>query len=798
MTTQIYAEFLASKRKFVSQQGFEVNDKDIHPKLFKFQRDIVRWAARLGRAAVFADTGLGKTFMQVELARLVSEETGGVVLILAPLAVAHQTEREAAKIDVNVKFVHDPDEIDDARIIITNYQKLHKFLDVQFAGVVLDESSILKNFTGKIKRMLVERFQSTKFKFAFTATPAPNDYLEFGNHSEFLGIMNSNMMIARWFINDTMKAGDYRLKAHAESDFWRWITSWAVCISQPSDLGQEYDMPAFKLPPLHFHEHHLDANQAAIQRAWADGRLLPDTAVSSTSMHKVKRESLKDRIAKAREIFDAIDDTRPVVIWCDTDYEADALKAAIPEAIEVRGSQPDHVKEALLNQFSDGQARVIITKPDIAGFGLNWQHAADEIFVGVSYSFEKTYQALRRCYRFGQTQEVNAHLIYAETEGNILQTLHTKQEAFKVMQDKMNDAMYQHGLFRDDEMRNLTQAKFARESGQTWEMVLGDCVPFTQSLPDNHIDHSIYSPPFSSLYIYSDSEADMGNTADTIEFLKQYEYLVKELWRVTKPGRLTAVHVKDLPLYKNSAEWFGVEDFSGLVALLHRRNGWVMQSRITIWKDPVTEMEKTNSHGLLHKNFASRSQVVRVGLPDYLMVFAKPDPESMGEDVKQLRIPGDYIGTNPPAPHEFLNSLRQRKPDWYTGSITEYNYSIAVWQRYASPVWFDIDQTNVLNFRVARDSQDEKHICPLQLDVSGRAIQMYTNKGELVYSPFGGIGSEGVSALRLGRRFLGVELKDSYHTHAVKFLTEAEELANRPDLFTWAEQTRAMSELSAD
>lgn len=322
-----------------------------------------------------------------------------------------------------------------------------------------------------------------------------------------------------------------------------------------------------------------------------------------------------------------------------------------------------------------------------------------------------------------------------------------------------------------------------QRAGKNWSLYCGDCVQVMQGLPDNSIDFSIDSPPFSSLYIYSDSEADMGNSATMEEFLAHYEYAIKETYRVMLPGRLVAVHVKDLPLYKSSSEWFGVEDFSGLVSYLHRKCGFIFHSRITIWKDPVIEMEKTNSHGLLHKNFVQRGQVSRVGLPDYLMVFVKPDPETMGRDVKHLRQIGDYIGTNPPLAHEYLNSLRQRTPDYYPGTIEQYNYSIAVWQRYASPVWFDVDQTRVLNYKAAKANADEKHICPLQLDVIERAIDLWTNPGEIVLSKFGGIGSEPVSALNLKRKAVAIELKPEYFEIAARNCADAEFETSQPTLF---------------
>ena len=334
----------------------------------------------------------------------------------------------------------------------------------------------------------------------------------------------------------------------------------------------------------------------------------------------------------------------------------------------------------------------------------------------------------------------------------------------------------------------MTTTVLDQAIGVHYALYLGDCVQVMAGMPDNSIDLSVFSPPFASLYIYSDSEADMGNAATMEEFLAHYEFMVRDPYRITLPGRLCAVHVKDLPLYKGSSGWFGIEDFSGLVSHIHRRCGWVFHSRITIWKDPVDEMEKTNSHGLLHKNFVQRTQVCRVGLPDYLMVFVKPDPDSMGRDVTQLREIGDYIGDNPPQAHEWLHSLRQRVPDFYPGTVEQYNHSIAVWQRYASPVWFDINQTRVLNYKLARDNEDEKHLCPLQLDVIERAIDLWTNPGETVFTPFAGIGSEVYSAIKLRRRGVGVELKPSYFNVAVRNCEDAELLIAQPTLWDYAER----------
>jgi DNA modification methylase len=339
----------------------------------------------------------------------------------------------------------------------------------------------------------------------------------------------------------------------------------------------------------------------------------------------------------------------------------------------------------------------------------------------------------------------------------------------------------------------LTKPKFDSEAGKNWTMYLGDCVPVTAGLPDNSIDLSVYSPPFANLYIYSDSEADMGNAADDDEFFQHYEYLIKEMYRVTAPGRLSVVHCKDLPAYMNRDGAAGLVDFPGRIIQAHEKYGWQYHSRVTIWKDPVIEMQRTKNHGLLHKNFAKEANACRQGMPDYLIVFRKYPLEGQ-VPVTQKREFGDYIGTKPPAmmPGTY-SALNEDTEDEEVATRSETDmqrlYSIAVWQRYASPVWFDINQTNVLNYQIAKGDRDEKHICPLQLDVIARAVDLWSNKDDTVFSPFAGIGSEGYEAIKLHRKFIGVELKPEYFKHAVRNLQEAERLASQKTLFDLLEQT---------
>ena len=784
-----YQEFLDSKHVKFIPTGFDIEDKDINPKLFKFQRDIVRWACRLGKSALFEECGLGKTAQQLEWARHVHLNTGGKVIILAPLAVAQQTQREGKKFGIEVVYCKEHADIGDSPLIVTNYQRLHKFDASVFTGVVLDESSILKSFTGKTKRALDEAFEHTPYKLCATATPAPNDYMEILNHAQFLGIMRSNEALSRWFINDTMSAGSYRLKKHAEIEFWRWLTEWAVCVSVPSDLGDEYHMDGFELPPLEFHEHSVEISSETWERAFEQGRLFPDPNPTATGLHKVKRESLENRVKQVQEIVDNIPQDESIIIWCDLNDESAALHKAIPSSVEIKGAHSLKIKEDRLMAFTDGSERILITKADIAGWGMNWQHCHHQIFAGVNYSFEKFYQAIRRSYRFGQAQQVDVHVVYAPSEENVVSKVKSKQKDFNKMQKAMNEAMTVHGLFRNFDRRVLVDTERDVAEGKNWTAYLGDSCVVMQELEADSVHLSVHSPPFSNLYIYSDSEADMGNCENDEEFFKHYEFIIEQLYRITLPGRLAVVHCKDLPAYMNRDGAAGLRDFPGEIIRRFESHGWQYHSRVTIWKDPVIEMQRTKNHGLLHKNFSQRSEATRQGMPDYLIVFRKWDIEG-GTEIKQKRVIGDYIGANPPSESDIHPNKRSR----------EDNYSIALWQRYASPVWndvgdyadlgsvyadpiwFDINQTDVLNYRVAKGNEDEKHIAPLQLDLIARCVDLWSAKGETVFTPFMGIGSECYEAIKMGRKAVGIELKRNYFDYAVKYLKEVEASQAQPTL----------------
>ena len=452
VTMSDYELFLAQKHERAQSYGFEPATP-LHSRLFAFQYDVVQWAIRQGRAAIFADTGLGKTAMQAEYARHVLAHTGRPVLIVAPLAVAHQTIAEAALMGLSVTYARSQAEVTGPGLYITNYDRITAFDGSAFAGVVLDESSILKAYTGKTKQALVSQFANTPYRLACTATPAPNDWIELGNHAEFLGVMPSHEMLSKWFINDSMKAGGYRLKGHAEGAYWRWVASWAACISKPSDLGYADD--GYALPPLEIEQRTVAADVGRLMEA--TGSFVAASAMSATRLWKDKAETAPARCQVAAE-FVAAEPDEPWILWVSTDAEADLLMAALApqtvgregpaviDAVEVRGSDKPEDKEARLMAFANSQVKCLVTKAKIAGFGMNFQHCARMAFVGITYSFEYLYQALRRCYRFGQLRAVHAHLIVAETEANVLAAIQTKQTAHQLMQRQMTQAMRETGL----------------------------------------------------------------------------------------------------------------------------------------------------------------------------------------------------------------------------------------------------------------------------------------------------------------------------------------------------------------
>lgn len=428
-----YDEFLASKTPRAIARGLS-RTPALSSHLFPFQRHCVEFLLTVGSGGLFLDTGLGKTLVQLEYAEHARQATNGKALILTPLAVAKQIEREGLKFGYPARVIRDASEVREG-ISICNYDRLHLIDPQEFGVVTLDEASILKSFTGKTSRALIQSFSDQRFRMPATATPAPNDHMELGQYSAFCGVMASNEMLARWFISDQTEMGRYRLKAHGVEDFWDWMSSWCRLAQMPSDLGG--DDAGFILPPIHVHRH-----RAAESAPTMSGGLFGDEVVSATNLHQIKRGTAENRARIAADL--AMSDAEPWVLWCDTDYEADAILAALgdtPAIVEVRGSMPAERKESALEAFADGSARIMVTKPSVAGFGLNWQHCARTAFIGRSFSYEAWYQAVRRFWRFGQSREVQVHLVVAEGEDSIARVIDRKASDHAAMKTAMRAAM---------------------------------------------------------------------------------------------------------------------------------------------------------------------------------------------------------------------------------------------------------------------------------------------------------------------------------------------------------------------
>jgi DNA modification methylase len=724
-----YIEFLEGKQKTHIKSGFEVSENDLNKLMFDFQKFIVKRALNAGKYAIFADCGLGKTLMQLEWANQVSKYTGEPVLILAPLAVSGQTIKEGQKFGINIgKYGTD------SMIQISNYEQLENIDCSVFSGIVLDESSILKNFEGATKKLILDSFSKTPYKLACTATPSPNDPMEMGNHSEFLDVMTRNEMLAMYFVHDGGETAKWRLKGHAVKTFYQFIGSWAVMLNNPKDIG--FPMEGYDLPKLNLIEKEIITDKRD------NGRLFNDTAISATTFNQELRVTMIQRLDDVVKIIESKPNEN-FIIWVKQNEEGDRLKKLLPEAKEVKGSDSPEYKEKTLLGFANNEFRILITKTKIASFGMNYQNCRNQIFPSLDFSFEGLYQAMRRSYRFGQKEEVNIYLITTDTMSNVIESINHKQKQFEIMQEEMSKTINEN---LHKEFKSVSVFDTKEEKNDFYHIKRGDCVQLIQELESESIGLSVFSPPFAELYTYSDHLEDMGNSKDYNEFLTQFNYLIKELYRILIPGRNVAIHCMDLPIQKGKEGFIGLRDFSGMILKAFEEVGFIYHSRVTIWKDPVVEMQRTKALGLLHKQVKKDSTMSRVGIPDYVMIFRKD---------------GERI--NP---------------------VTNTDLPVDLWQKYASPVWMDINYGNTLQgFRNGREDNDEKHICPLQLDTIERLIHLYSNKGDTVFTPFMGIGSEVFQAVKMGRKGTGFELKESYFDLAKANIKTAVIEKNQVSLF---------------
>lgn len=712
-----YANFLQSKRAVVAPAGIEIPLSAINGMLFPFQRTLVQWALRKGRAAIFADTGLGKTLMQVEWARL----TGQRAMIVAPLSVARQTVSEARKIGVEVHYTRSGDDL--RQINITNYEMISHFNPDDFGAVVLDESSILKSLDGKTRDLLVEMFASTPYKLCCTATPAPNDITEIANHAEFLSVTTRTEMLATFFVHDSANGSGsgWRLKGHAYDAFYKWMASWSMSIKKPSDLGfpdEGYILPALSVEPVIVGTDYAPANQ-----------LFFTGLKGITDRSRARKGTIEERVQCAVDLV--AHDADQWILWCGMNDESATLARMIPDSIEITGSDSPDAKIAAIEAFQRGGVRVLVTKPKIAGFGINLQNCHKMAFVGIGDSFESYYQCIRRCYRFGQQYPVSAYVIISEIEQEIYANVQRKEQEAHVMS---NQLIARVQSFERAEIEQASQ----REEYHTdtvknahYTLMLGDSCERMAEVASNSVDLSVFSPPFADLYCYSPTERDMGNNRSSEEFYQHFQYIIDHLLRVTKPGRNCAVHVQQIAASLVKDGFIGLKDFRGDVIRSFSARGWIYHGEVAIDKNPQAQAIRTKAKGLLFVQLRKDSSWMRPGLADYIIVFRKP-----GENA---------VPVHPDMTNE-------------------------EWIEWAHPIWYNIRESDTLNVAEGRDEKDEKHVCPLQLGTIERCVRLWSNPGETVFSPFAGIGSEGYESLRHGRKFIGIELKPSYFAAARKNL----------------------------
>lgn len=726
-----YEQFLQTKQKNHILSGFDIEESDLNENMFHFQKFIVKRALKAGKYAIFADCGLGKTLMQLEWANQVYIKTRKPVLILCPLAVSKQTINEGIKFNIKVvKASFDINNPINDPIQIANYEQLENIDCSIYSGIVLDESSILKNYTGAYKVLILNLFEKTNYKLACTATPSPNDELEIGNHAEFLNIMTLQDMRAVYFTTDKelIKGDKYRLKKYAEKDFYQWVSTWAIMISKPSDLGFENE--GYELPKLNYIEKKIITDKRD------NGLLYNSVSVSATNFNQELRLTKLDRLSQVVEIVNNSDEN--FIIWIKQNEEGEYLRKNIIDSVEIQGSDSIEYKENNLLGFAQNKFRVLITKSKIAQFGMNFQNCNNQIFASLDFSFESLYQSIRRSHRFGQKKQVNIYLITTDTMENVINSIQDKESKFIKMQDEMRIAIL------SNQKKEIIEQKSKTVESKNYKVILGDCVEEVSKLETNSIDYSFFSPPFGALYVFSNDIKDMSNVKNNDEFLTHFKFLVIELLRVIKEGRLVSIHMMQSTTLLGRDGFYSIVDFRGDIIRLFQECGFHFHAENMIRKDPKTAAIRTKNRQLMWGTTKKDSSIVRPGLADYILTFKKP-------------------GIN-------LVPIQNNIP-------------FDLWCKIAEPVWIDVEEGDTLDYRQARDSNDERHITPTQLKPIEWCYNMWCNKGETVLSPFSGIASEGVVAIASGRKYIGVELKESYFDLSIKNLNNAELLANVPTLF---------------
>lgn len=821
-----YLDFLRNKIRLADFAGFEVAESDINPILKPHQRAIVQWAVRGGCRAIFAAFGLGKSVMQIETTRLVRERAGGKALIVCPLGVRQEFRRDGLMLGVNFKFIRTADEMEPGTdFYITNYESVRdgKLDPNLFTVVSLDEASVLRSFGSKTYQTFLALFEKVRYRFVATATPSPNRYKELIHYAGFLGIMDTGQALTRFFQRDSTKANNLTLYPHKEREFWLWLNSWAVFLQRPSDIGfsdEGYDLPELQ---VHFHEVASDHSSAGTEK---DGQalLFKNVSLGVSQASGEKRDSLAQRIGKMVEILQA-DPYSNYILWHDLEDERRAIEQAVPSAVSVYGAQDLDEREQAIIDFSDGKFQYLSAKPVIAGSGCNFQrHCHKAVFVGIGFKFNDFIQAIHRIQRFLQAHPVEIHIIHSEAEREVLRTLMDKWRQHSSMVNNMTDIIREHGLnslSMQDILARTIGVERLEVSGERFRVANNDCVLEAQAMADNSVDLIVTSIPFANHYEYTPSYNDFGHTENNDHFWQQMDFLTPELLRVLKPGRMYCCHVKDRILFGNvtGAGAPTVSPFHMEATFHARKHGFDYMGMITVVTDVVRENNQTYRLGWSEQ--CKDGTKMGVGSPEYILLLRKPQTDrSKGyadEPVRKAK--DDYTRAQWQVDaHAFWRSSGNRLltaedlaglgPDKLAKAFTEYSLanvydyelhvrigkelelrgalpstfmSLAPGSHHAE-VWHDVNRMITLNGQQTQKGL-QNHVCPLQLDIVERLINRYSNPGELVHDPFGGLMTVPYCAVRLGRRGSASELNTGYFFDGVQYLQAAEKDMAMPDLF---------------
>lgn len=826
--TDAYLDFLNKKMKLASYDGFTIDPAEIHPWCKPFVHKIIPWMVRGGRRGLFAAFGLHKTAAQLETLRIIKRHKGGEVLNVIPLGVHVDFRREAQHLDMPVKFIRSADEIDpNVDVHLTNYETVRdgKLDPNLFTAASLDEASVLRSYGSKTYQEFLPLFDRVPYRFVATATPSPNRYKELIHYAGFLGIMDTGQALTRFFQRNSEKANDLTLYPHKEDEFWCWVHSWALFIQKPSDLGfsdEGYDLPPLK---VNWHEVPTDHSHAGADR---DGQVLMfrNTALGVTSAAAEKRDSLQARVAKMVEII-AADPHPHRLLWHDLEAERHAIEKAVPGVVSVFGSQELEVNEQNVMDFQDGHIKHLATKPEMSGSGCNFQRFCHKaIFLGIGFKFNDFIQAIYRIKRFGQMEECEIDIIFSEAERDVRRSLETKWAQDSELRIRMSEIIRKYGLDKlpiDEILKRSVGVERIEASGEHFTVVANDCVEEARRQPDNSVAQIITSIPFANHYEYTASYNDFGHTDNNDHFWAQMDYLTPELFRALKPGRLACIHVKDRILFGNvtGAGCPTVSPLHAETIFHYRRHGFDYMGMIHINTDVVRENNQTYRIG--YTEMCKDGTKMGVGCPEYVVLMRKPQTDRTRSyaDEPVVKDPADYsLARWQVDAHAFWRSSGNRlltaselaamKPDALVKAFTErslstvYDYhehygigeAIEAKRPGALPrifmalapgahdpnTWHDVNRMRTLNGAQAAAGR-EQHVCPLQLDIVERLIERYSNKGDLIYDPFGGIMTVPYCAVLAGRRGYASELHTPYFHDGVRYLELAERKIATPTLF---------------